>query len=93
MFDRKKELKKWFIDHPKVTVQTIAVTYGKSPATVNGHLYHCPSAPSDLLKICRSAGIPDDLLPPVTRSKAELLAEVESLRERLAKYEPDRAVA
>ncbi|MGE4193060.1 MAG: hypothetical protein AB7E51_06705 [Pseudodesulfovibrio sp.] len=93
MSDRKKELKKWFIDHPMVTVQTIAAAYGKSPATVNGHLYHCPSAPADLLKICEGQGIPGELLPPVTRSKAELMAENEALRERLAEYEDGMAVA
>ena len=93
MSHRKRELKKWFIDNPKVTVQTIAAAYGKSPTTVNSHLFHCPSAPADLLAICTRMGIPDEMLPPVTRSKAELLAENRALKDRLAQFEGRRDVA
>jgi hypothetical protein len=80
MFDRKKELRKWFIDHPNVTPTKLAEGYGKSSTVANNYLFHLPSAPSDFVDVCRKAGIPEDLLPEPTRTKTELLAEVVRLR-------------
>jgi hypothetical protein len=58
----------------------LGAEYGKSPQTGISYLFHTPSAPVEFLDVCRKAGIPEDLLPEPTRTKAELLAEVEALR-------------
>ena len=80
MCKRKNELKKWFIDHPIVTVSAIAEASGRSVSNACTYLYQRTAVPQDFLDVCRKAGIPDDLLPEATRTKAELLAEVEALR-------------
>ena len=93
MVDRKKELRKWLIDHPKIDSVMLGQAYGCTKQAAHKYLLIAETAPAGFVDVCREVGIPEALLPEPTRSKAELLAEVESLRERLAKYEPDRAVA
>jgi len=80
MVDRKKELRKWLIDHPKIDGGVLGRAYGCSRQAAHKYLLHLPTAPADFLDVCRKAGIPEDLLPEPTRTKAELLAEVEALR-------------
>jgi hypothetical protein len=80
MVDRKKELKKWFIDHPKITTTKLGRTYDCSKQAAWRYLFAAETAPAGFLDACRKAGIPEDLLPEPTRTKAELLAEVEALR-------------
>lgn len=84
MFDRKKELKKWLIDHPEVTPTMLAEVYGRTPAVANNFLFYLPSAPADFLAVCRKAGIPESLLPEPTRTKADLLKENRLLRAEVA---------
>jgi hypothetical protein len=80
MVDRKKELRKWLIDHPKIDSVMLGRAYGCTKQAAHKYLLIAETAPSDFVDVCRKAGIPDDLLPEPTRTKAELLAEVESLR-------------
>lgn len=89
MFNRKTELKKWFIDHPEVTPAKLAEIYGKTSSVAYNFLFSLPSAPADFLAICRDKGIPDSLLPAPTRTKAELLSEVERLRQENAQLKAD----
>lgn len=79
MFDRKTELKKWFLDNPAVTPATLAKAYSKSPASAYSYLYHHPTAPKGFIKVCKLHGIPDNLLPDPTLTKFELQARVEEL--------------
>ncbi len=80
MLNRKQELKKWFIDHSDVTPAMLAEDYGKTTTVAYGYLYHHPSAPKEFLDVCDRRGVPSKLLPPPTRTKGELLKEVEMLR-------------
>jgi hypothetical protein len=89
MFNRKTELKKWFLDHPEVTPARLGEAYGKSSSVATNFLFYLPSAPSEFLEICRGYGIPDDLLPEPTRTKAELVAEIDALRAENARLRRD----
>ena len=83
MVDRKKELKKWFIDHDMDCV-VLANVYGCTKQAAHKYLFIAERAPSGFIDACLASGVPSDLLPPPTRSKAEILEENEQLHERLA---------
>ncbi|WP_285906767.1 hypothetical protein [Pseudodesulfovibrio pelocollis] len=85
MINRKIELRKWFLDHPDVNAHVLAEEFGRTARTVYHYLYHVKSAPSDFLAACRRVGIPDELLPALKLSKAELLAENARLEAELAR--------
>jgi len=83
MVDRKKELKKWFIDHPELTSVAIAERYGCTKQAAYHRLFRSPSAPQDFLDLCMKMGLPASLLPPPTRPKAEILEENARLKHEL----------
>jgi hypothetical protein len=91
MIDRKKELKKWFIDHPEVTPSMLAAKYGKTPSVAHNYLFHLPSAPADFPTLCRDKGVPGGLLPDPTRTKADLLDENARLRVENARLRVENA--
>lgn len=80
MVDRKRELKKWFIDHPEINSVVLGKAYGCSKQAAHRYLFIADTVPVEFVNVCRKAGIPKGLLPEPTRTKAELLAEVEELR-------------
>ena len=76
MVDRKKELKKWFLDHSDVTAKKAGDIYGCSKQSAHKWLFNCDSAPAKFVKVCSDLGVPPNLLPASTQTKAELKAEL-----------------
>tara|TARA_Y100001954_G_scaffold724_1_gene1127 strand:+ start:4289 stop:4600 length:312 start_codon:yes stop_codon:yes gene_type:complete len=83
MVDRKRELKKWLIDHPEINSVVLGRAYGCTKQAAHKYLLVAETAPAGFVDVCRSAGIPDDLLPSPTRSKAAIQAENRKLQQEL----------
>jgi hypothetical protein len=83
---RQRRLQIWILEHA-VTVTELASACGISKQSMSQALYKLPTMPAELHAHCLQAGIPEELLAPATRPKAELLRENLELRERVAMLE------
>lgn len=87
---RKKELKKWLIDHPldDELVAGAAEQIGLATRTLKLYLTR-KTIPRYVHAEFVRMGIPADVLPDPTRTKQGLIDENRELRRRLADYEPE----
>jgi hypothetical protein len=83
MVDRKKELKKWLIDH-EMNVSDIGEMYGCSRQAAYTYLVNAQSAPSAFVELCLDKGIPANLLPVPTRPKSEIIEENKRMSSQLS---------
>ncbi|WP_243546349.1 hypothetical protein [Pseudodesulfovibrio tunisiensis] len=83
MVDRKKEIKKWLIDHELNFVE-LGEVYGCSKQAAYNYLVNLKTCPPKFVELCREYGIPEHLLPYPTKPKGQLLAENKRLRRELA---------
>lgn len=87
---RQQKLKIWFIE-TSFDRTKLAALAGYSKQALSQALFYSPACNPKFRKLCLSQGIPDDLLPPAQRKKADLLAENLELRQRLAALEGQSA--
>jgi hypothetical protein len=83
---RQQRLRIWIIKNG-FKVASLVGKAGASRASVHQYLYVRSTMRPEFREACLAAGIPEELLPPPTRPRAEILRENLELRARLAQYE------
>lgn len=90
MSQRKKELRKWLIDHPisAETLEAAALKLDLPSVTIRAYLSQV-SMPKKVYDEYVSLGVPAALMPRPTLPKAAIIAENKELKRRLAQYESE----
>jgi transcriptional regulator with XRE-family HTH domain len=83
---RQQRLQVWRIENGKTWAE-LAEGSGIPPRNLSAYLSGAKTIPLFVRAAALAAGIPAELVPEATRSKAELLAENEALRERVQDLE------